>query len=101
MRGLGRDSAGCRTARLCGDLDQGLDCGCKSGQVSAERASIGLITGNYSLGALQNKSPSWTNTFILYKVSKRANTRRSDGVPRSMCTHFSYLTNWLHTFDRK
>lgn len=49
------------------DLDQGLDCRLlrKSGEFSMERASVELITGNYSLRALQKKSPSSTNYFYL------------------------------------
>lgn len=49
------------------DLDQGLDCRLlrKSGEFSMERASVELITGNYSLRAMQKKSPSSTNYFYL------------------------------------
>lgn len=67
---------------FCGDLDQGLDCRClcKSGEVPMERTSIGFITGNYSLRAMQKKSPSSTITFILYKMSEWSD-KHSCGVP--------------------
>lgn len=83
MRELCPNSVGCKIARFCGDLDQGLDCRClcKSGEVSMDRASIGLITGNYSLRAMHTKSPSSTITFILYNMSKWADKRHYCGVP--------------------
>lgn len=66
------------------DLDQGLDCRLlrKSGEFSMERASIELITGNYSLRAMQKKRVHPQQiTFILYKMSKWADKRRLWGVP--------------------
>lgn len=42
-----------------------------------EGASIGLITSNYSLRALQNEGPSSTITFILYIMSRWRDKRCS------------------------